>query len=162
MLVKYVPHHQCDWDENLPFVIVAYQSSVHASTQYTPFYLLFGHVVQLPVNVMFGRQPNHKPEVSEYVGDLCDALEEVHEHARELLVLNCLEAKKDHYDQRIAGEKINIGLRVFLHDPAVKRRQTKKLPSPCQGPNVVMTKIGDVTYCIRARQPQEICFSVTY
>ena len=60
-------------------IMMAYRSSVHASTPYTPFYLLFGHEVRLPVDVMFGRQPNHKPEVSDYVRNLRDTLEEVHE-----------------------------------------------------------------------------------
>ena len=39
---------------------------------------------------------------------------------------------------------------MFLHDPAVKRGQTKKLHSPWQGLYIVVTKIGDVTYCIQA------------
>ena len=67
----YVSHHQCDWDGHLPLVMMAYRSSIHE--------------VQLPVDVMFGRQPNHQLEVSEYVRDLRDTLEEVHEHAREHL-----------------------------------------------------------------------------
>ena len=52
----YVSHHQRDWDGHLPLVMMAYRSSVHE--------------VQLPVDVMFGRQPNHQLEVSEYVRDL--------------------------------------------------------------------------------------------
>ena len=108
---------------------MAYRSSVHASTQYTPFYLLSGHEVRLPVDVMFGRQPNHKPEVSDYVRNLRDTLEEVHEHAREHLRA-AQKRQKDHYDQRIAGEQIEVGDRVFLHEPAVKKWQTKKLHSP--------------------------------
>lgn len=44
VLVKYVSHHQRDWDEHLPLVMMAYRSSV----------LLFGHEVRLPVDVMFG------------------------------------------------------------------------------------------------------------
>ena len=66
MLAKYVSDHQRHWDEHLPLIMMANRSSVHASTQYTPFYLLFGHEVRLPVDVMLGRQPNHKPEVSSY------------------------------------------------------------------------------------------------
>ena len=133
ILAKYVSDHQRDWDEYLPLMMMAYQSSVHASTQYTPFYLLFGHEVQLPVDVMFGRQSNHKPEVSDYVRNVRDTLEEVHEHAREHLRA-AQKRQKDHYDQRIAGEQIKVGDRVFLHDPAVKKGQTKKLHSPWQGP----------------------------
>ena len=149
MLAKYVSDHQRDWDEHLPLVMMAYRSSVHTSTQYTPFYLLFGHEVRLPVDVMFGRQPNHKPEVSDYVRNLRDTLEEVHEHAREHLRA-AQKRQKDHYDQRIAGEQIEVGDRVFLHDPAVKKGQTKKLHSQWQGPYTVIAKIGDVTYRIQA------------
>jgi len=149
MLAKYVSDHQRDWDEHLPLMMMAYRSSVHASTQYTPFCLLFGHEVRLPVDVMFGRQPNHKPEVSDYVRNLRGTLEEVHEHAREHLRA-AQKRQKDHYDQRIAGEQIEVGDRVFLHEPAVKKGQTKKLHSPWQGPYIVITRIGDVTYRIQA------------
>jgi len=149
MLAKHMSHHQRDWDEHLPLVIMTYWASVHTSTQYTPFYLLFGHEVRLPVEVMFGRQPNHQPEVSEYIRELRDTLEEVHEHARKHLQ-TAQKRQKDHYDQRIAGEQIEIGDRVFLHDPALKKGQTKKLHSPWQGPYIVITKIGDVTYRIQA------------
>lgn len=48
MLVKYVAKCQRDWDVHLPMVMMAYRSSVHSSSQYTPHYLLFGHEVRLP------------------------------------------------------------------------------------------------------------------
>jgi len=50
----------------------------------------------------------------------------------------------------MVGEKVEVGDRVFLHDPARKKGQTKKLYSPWQGPYIVMTKIGDVSYRIQA------------
>ena len=129
MLAKYVSDHQRDWDEHPPLIMIAYRSSVHASTQYTPFYLLFGHEVRLPVYCMFERQPNHQPEVSDYVRNLWDTLEEIHEHDREHLPA-AQKCQKDHYDQRIAGEQIKVGDRVFHRDPAVKKGLTKKLHSP--------------------------------
>lgn len=149
MLAKYVSDHQRDWDLHLPLVMMAYRSSVHASTQYTLNYLLFGHEVRLPVDEMCGRQPLHQEEVSEYVHNLQSNLEEVHEHAREHLRTS-QRCQKDHYDQRVAGEQIKVGDRVFLHGPAVKKGLTRKLHSPWQGPNVVVTRISDVTYCIQA------------
>ena len=48
MLVKYVAEWQRDWDVHLPMVMMAYRSSIHSSSQYTPHYLLFGHEVRLP------------------------------------------------------------------------------------------------------------------
>ena len=149
MLAKYVSNHQRDWDEPLLLVMMAYRSDVHTSMQYTPFYLLFDYGVQLPVDIMFGRQANQQSEVSEYVRNLHDTLEEVHEHTREHLRA-AQKRQKDHYDHRIAGEQIKVGDRVFLHDPAVKKGQTKKLHSPRQGSYIVMTKIGDVTYRTQA------------
>jgi len=53
---------------------MAYWSNVHASTQYKQFYLLFGHEVILPVDVMFGRQPNHQAKVSEHIRDFITPL----------------------------------------------------------------------------------------
>ena len=124
-LARYAADHQRNGDEHLSLVMMAYCSSVHASTQYTPFYLLFG------------RQPNHKPEASDYVSM------SMPESTFEL-------PRKDHYDQRIAGEQIEVSDRVFLHLPARKKGQTKRLHSPWQGPYIVVTKIGDVTYRIQA------------
>ena len=45
MLAKYVSDHQHDWDEHLLLIMMACCSSVHASMQYTLFYLLSGHEV---------------------------------------------------------------------------------------------------------------------
>ena len=67
-----------------------------------------------------------------------DTLEEVHEHARENL-RTARKRQKEYYDQRIAGEQIEVGDRMFLHDPAVKKGQTNELHSPWQGPCIVMT-----------------------
>ena len=80
MLAKYVAEHQRDWDVHLPIVMMVYRSNVHSSTQYTPHYLLFGHEVRLPLDVMYGREPHQRPEAaSEYVRNLRSTLEEAQE-----------------------------------------------------------------------------------
>jgi transposase InsO family protein len=42
MLAKMVEEKQRDWDKCLPLVLVAYRSSKHENTDYSPNFLLFG------------------------------------------------------------------------------------------------------------------------
>ena len=56
--------------------------------------------------------------------------------------------QKDYYDRCVAGDEIKVGDRVYLHVPAIKCGQRKKLHSPWHGPHVVVKKISDVTYRI--------------
>ena len=108
MLAKYVAEHQRDWDVHLPMVMMAYRSSVHSSTQYTPHYLLFGHEVRLPLDVMYGREPHQPEAASEYARNLRSTLEEAHERAREHLK-TAQRRQKDYYDRRVAGDEIKVG-----------------------------------------------------
>ena len=43
MLASYVHQKPTSWPEFLKYVVFAYNTSVHASTKETPFYLLYGH-----------------------------------------------------------------------------------------------------------------------
>ena len=42
-----------NWDLKLPCLMLAYRTSVHEATKHTPFSLMFGREVQLPIDVMF-------------------------------------------------------------------------------------------------------------
>ncbi|XP_046399957.1 uncharacterized protein LOC124166472 [Ischnura elegans] len=48
VLSHFVSENQRDWDEWLPFAMLAYRSSPHTSTGETPFYLLHGRDIELP------------------------------------------------------------------------------------------------------------------
>ena len=42
-----------DWDLKLSTIMMAYRSSIHESTGETPFTLMFGREVQLPVDIIY-------------------------------------------------------------------------------------------------------------
>lgn len=53
---KYVSSSHQDWDQFLPYATFAYNSSVHDTTGYTPFFLLYGHEPTLPIDAMLHLQ----------------------------------------------------------------------------------------------------------
>ena len=42
---------QDDWDEHIESILFYYRISVHASTKFTPFYLMYGREAVLPVQL---------------------------------------------------------------------------------------------------------------
>ena len=54
MLTAYCEQDQRRWDEYLPQVMMAYRSSVHATTQQTPNKMVFGRDIVLPMEAVIG------------------------------------------------------------------------------------------------------------
>ena len=91
------------WDVQLPFLMMAYCTSVQESTGKTPFSLMFGREARLPVDIMFGRTPDQSKSVNEYASTLRDRLETSFECVRDKLKLVQLK-QKYLYDRRVRGE----------------------------------------------------------
>ena len=51
MLSKTTDKNRRNSSELLPYVMLAYRTSVHESTGYTPYFLLFGHETTLPIDL---------------------------------------------------------------------------------------------------------------
>lgn len=78
MLSSFVDDNQLNWDTLLHCVMLAYRSSVHASTAFTPYKVLFGREIVLPVDVMLNLDTQgHFSSVSEYVSGLSETLSTV-------------------------------------------------------------------------------------
>ena len=74
------------WDNHLPALtkcILAYPCSVHESTRFTPFQLMFGHEAHLPIDLAFGGGPTPGKTHGEYVEHLCSRLEKAYQTVRE-------------------------------------------------------------------------------
>lgn len=54
MLSLFVDENQLNWDRLLPYLMMAYSSSVQASAGFTPYKVLFGQEMVLPVDIMLG------------------------------------------------------------------------------------------------------------
>ncbi|PFX12576.1 Pogo transposable element with KRAB domain [Stylophora pistillata] len=84
MLKARVDNDPWGWDEKLHYCMMAFRSSVHSSTEYTPFELMFGREMRIPLDVMMGSGPmNNGSSYSEFVADLQDSLEAVYRDVRQ-------------------------------------------------------------------------------
>ena len=56
MLAMFAGEHKDDWDDLLPPVMMAYRSSVHELTGFSPYRLMFGEECTLPMDIGLPRQ----------------------------------------------------------------------------------------------------------
>ena len=115
-----------DWEGSLRKVCMAYNSSVNASTGFTPFYLMFGREARLPVDLIYGARSGESSEVNEYVHQLQGNLEAAFELVRQKHH-TAHERRKEVYDRRVHGNPYKKDELVWLHDTVVKKGSSRKL-----------------------------------
>ena len=62
--------HPDDWDTLIPNVLMAYRSTRHSSTGFTPNYLLTGREMRLPAHVIFSAPDKEPILVTDYAWKL--------------------------------------------------------------------------------------------
>ena len=98
-LAKYCIESQQDWDLKLPLALMAYRSSEHESTGYSPARLMTGRELRLPVDLITDSPPGEETAAAttQYVKDLKGRLYEIHHQVRENLNITG-QAMKERYD----------------------------------------------------------------
>ena len=62
MISKFVSKNQKDWDLYLPYLMMAYRSSVHDTMGETPCFMMMGREVTLPIRLVFGKDTDQEPK----------------------------------------------------------------------------------------------------
>ena len=142
---------QIDWDVHLPMAMLAYRSSIHESTGYSPSMMMLGREAELPADLLFGPPPQRNPEEVEphhYIQELEERLHLVHSVAREQLV-GAAEQQRRGYEINLKELRYEEGDLVWLYQPAVKRGTSPKFHLPWDGPFVVTKRLSDLVYQVQ-------------
>ena len=101
MLAMFAVENKDDWDDLLPAVMMAYRSSVHESTGFSPYRLMFGEECTLPMDIGLPRQDPEPPEgiSSPFAVWVRDALEVAFDQLRRHSG-QAVQRQKRLYDQR--------------------------------------------------------------
>jgi len=72
MLVKTVNKTVKDWDERLPYILLAYRTSCQESTKDSSFYLLYGRDIRLPSDKIINAMVSHRgaTNLDDYISEM--------------------------------------------------------------------------------------------
>ena len=147
-LATSVSDHPENWDEFIQKICMAYNTSVHPTTGFTPFFLMFGRQAKLPVDLLYGTpEPDPLPP-SQYAATLKTAMGEAYEKVRTKTTRQ-LKHQSDLYNQKVHGNPYKVGDFVWVLFPQTPRGKSKKLYRPWKGPFVVAKKLSDITYRVQ-------------
>ena len=149
MLAKCIDEDQKNWSVKLPYVLMAYRSSVHESNGLTPHYLVFGHEISLPLDLIYRPPPGTTPfDVHDWVSQKEDALRLAYELVRRNAT-NQQRRRNNLYNKRVHGPTYKGGENVLLHYPVAPVGKSPKLSSPWRGSYEVLKCLNDVNYKIK-------------
>lgn len=97
-----------------------YNCTVHETTGFAPFYLMFGRVPRLPVDLF--RNVLHDVTVCDYNVYVKSLLNDLH-CAMTLAQKNCTAEQRhqcDQYNKRVKGQSLSLGDQVLLANKGVK------------------------------------------
>ena len=148
MLSMYVDSKHSDWDRYLPYITFAYNTTPHAGTKESPFFLLYGREARLPIDAMLlPLRPHDEQSVEEYRKELVEGLRLAHEWGREALERSKQQLELQRGDGRRVPE-FTKDEEVMVKNPAVYATPglTRKLTNTWSGPFRIISRIGPTTY----------------
>ncbi|UYV73410.1 hypothetical protein LAZ67_10003088 [Cordylochernes scorpioides] len=150
MLSMYVNTDQKNWDEILPFITHAYNTTIQETTGYSPFFLMFGRE---PTSLLDDRNISvdiDKDDYDEYIKHHLDKIN----RTRKLVINNTIktqERMKKNYDKKHMERSYEPGELVAVWTPIRKIGKCEKLLRKYFGPYRLLKKLSNVNYLIEPK-----------
>jgi transposase InsO family protein len=151
MIGKVVNDDQRDWPDHLPAALAAYRATVHDATGVTPYRMMFGRELRLPVDVTYGLRPDSEQSATsneEYVDRLNETLRRCFDVARANLG-RAASLRKQNYDAKVRVADYNVGDKVWYFCPRRYKNRSPKWQKNFTGPYEIMRIIDSHTIVIR-------------
>jgi hypothetical protein len=162
----YVNKYGNDWDEFVDYALMAHRAIPHSITRYSPFYLLHGRQMRLPMEddlttAKFARgEPRDKHSlIQDHIHTLADRLEEAYRVVREHNKVG-RKRQKEWYDQGTRLVVFQPGEKVYLRQMSMVKRGCPKFRLRWRGPYEVIRRLSDLNYLVRVSQRKELVVNV--
>ena len=141
-LSMYVNDRHDDWDTLLKGVCYSYNTSVCTeSTQYTPYYLMYGREPAEPIDTIVIPNKTFRKETGETIAQLQIARTVAKENVTERQKL-----MKERYDRNIYSRDFKPGDLVWVHFPEVMVGGSRKFFMNWSGPYIIVEKTSATNF----------------
>lgn len=130
-------------------IVLAYNTTPHGTTRISPYRLVFGKEVKLPINVMTENEDittsEKEANKAVYVRNLEENLSTIHEHAREI-TKEVSQRQKNYFDRNVRETNYEVGELVGKSQPKVDKGEKLKLSRKWTGPWIIIKRLSDVLF----------------
>ncbi|UYV78534.1 hypothetical protein LAZ67_16001927 [Cordylochernes scorpioides] len=150
MISMYVNTDQKNWDEILPFITHAYNTTIQETTGYSPFFLFFGRE---PMSLLDDKNiptDSNMDDYDEYIENYLDKIA----RTRQVVINNTektQEGMKRNYDKKHNEKIYEPGHLVAVWTPVRKIGKCEKLLRKYFGPYRILKKLSNVNYLIEPK-----------
>ena len=128
-----VEENQFNWDDHIPYILMAYRASVHKSTKCTPNLLMLNREINLPVYLMCGSPPETPECPVEYAEWVRQAMQHAFDFVRKNLQAST-ERHKTLYNQNSGSPSFDAAESVWrFYPPIAKKKFGKRMGWPLSG-----------------------------
>ncbi|KAK3106230.1 hypothetical protein FSP39_015710 [Pinctada imbricata] len=146
MLRTLVDENQSNWDDLLPYVLMAYRSVEQETTGSSPNYLMMGREVATPLDLMYEMPASVKPiPPNQWAWELKERVETAHSFVRQHSSGAMLRQKTLH-DRKLNWNKFKPDDEVYVYFPRHAPGHSPKLTKYWRGPFKILEKCSDITY----------------
>ena len=146
MLKIWCNEEQDNWDEYLPYVLFAYNTSYHTLLQETPFFLVNGRDPKLLSDIIVNKSYDTYSDVHIYGDELINKLKSVYNRIKQIYTE--INEKRILVLDNIKEKEFNIGDKVLIYDPTTKVGLSRKLTIRWKGPYTIIQKRNSINYVI--------------
>ena len=150
MITKFIEQDYKHWPSYLSAVSLAYNSTVHTSTNYAPHELFYSFPPSCPLDVIVEAEREEEPvnSADQYALEATERLREAFRFMREYTGRQT-ERMKSNYDASIKPKQFEVGSFVLLFSPKKRRNVYTRWNIAWTGPFRVMKQVNPSNYIIQ-------------
>eukprot|EP00731_Ephydatia_muelleri_P019536 Em0012g361a len=156
MIVKFVQDKKEIWDEYLDTCVYAYNTSVHESTNFSPFEVMFGRKAILPIDINIDeKEPDmmlmnqEEPAIAEVVDVMSEQRLKILESVKQSIQQAQIKQKHAYDKKHASKHSFEVGEMVIKKDFRRGKRAGGKLDTPFVGPYIIIKCHGKGMYCLQ-------------